>query len=101
MAQREDAFEVGDGAGDIGILVYVRNALRGRYRIAICASVVAAAVGGTFGWLGEEPLYQSNGMIRITPLMARLLYTSQTEHNAPPPAPGTPRTTSFLQTWLS
>jgi uncharacterized protein involved in exopolysaccharide biosynthesis/Mrp family chromosome partitioning ATPase len=33
-------------------------------------------------------MYQSNGMIRVTPLMQRILYTSQTEKNAPPPAPG-------------
>jgi hypothetical protein len=88
MTNRDDAFEGGDAAGDTGLHVYVLNALRGRYRLALCAGALAATLGAAFGWIGEEPLYQSNGMIRITPLMARLLYTSQTEQNAPPPAPG-------------
>jgi len=87
-ASAESAFAQPDGGDEQSILPRSLQALRGRYRLTCCMALLAAFVGSIVGWVREEPAYQSNGMIRITPLMQRILYTSQTEKNAPPPAPG-------------
>jgi len=83
----EDALANSESEGEPGLLSHVQRALRGRYRLTTCIALVAAISGACLGWLREEPLYLSNGMLRVTPLMQRILYTSQTEKNAPPPAP--------------
>jgi uncharacterized protein involved in exopolysaccharide biosynthesis/Mrp family chromosome partitioning ATPase len=86
--QPEDAFALSDSDDEPGLLSHAQRALRGRYRLTACLALLAALAGASLGWHREAPLYQSNGMIRITPLMQRILYSSQTEKNAPPPAPG-------------
>lgn len=84
----EDAFAHSESEDELGLLSQVQRALRGRYGLTACLAFVAAIIGACLGWFREDPLYQSNGMLRVTPLMQRILYTSQTEKNAPPPAPG-------------
>lgn len=85
---REDAFATPESEGESLLFRQFLGVLRGRYRLVSSLAVVAAIAFAALGWAREQPLYQSSGMIRVTPLMQRLLYTSQTEQNAPPPAPG-------------
>jgi uncharacterized protein involved in exopolysaccharide biosynthesis len=83
-----DAFAASESGEAPSIVTHALQALRGRYKLAAGLALLSAIVCSVLGWLQEEPVYQSNGMIRITPLMHRILYSSQTEKNSPPPAPG-------------
>ncbi len=41
--------------------------LRGRYKMVIGLGIVCAILGGLWGYLGQKPLYQSEGRIEISP----------------------------------
>lgn len=65
----------------------LRRWLHGRYHWAAVAAVAGCLLGAIAGYLREQPMYRSKGLIRITPLMQRILYSAETEKNSPMPPP--------------
>lgn len=61
-------------------LVIVRRLLHGRYLLAAGAAILGAAVCAAAGYLSQTVLYQSQGLIRVSPSVPRVLY--QSEQNA-------------------
>lgn len=55
----------------------LHNMMRGRYLWAILAAVLLGALGASIGYLSQEPMYRSTGVIRIEPNMPHLIYKIQ------------------------
>src|SRR5437868_794020 len=64
-------------------LIVVHSLLRGRYRLAICLALVGLAIGAPIGYIAPKPQYTSLGVIRVQPIIPKILYP--TEQNGPMP----------------
>ena len=51
----------------------IDQCLRGRYVWAILLGLVLAILGGMWGYQRREPMYQSTGLIRVEPVLPRIL----------------------------
>lgn len=59
------------------ILLVAHRHLRGRYFITILLSVIGALGGAMAGYLLPQPKFRAEGLIRVQPVMPRLLYQSE------------------------
>lgn len=77
----DDLIELPDAGGSSqGVtaqLMKVHLLLKGRYAWAISLSVVGLVIGGLGAYLFYEPIYRSTGIIRIAPVLPRVLYQSE------------------------
>ncbi len=60
----------------------VHRLLRGRYLITILLAGVFALAGGAAGYLSQNPLYRSDAVIQIQPVLPKILY--ETEQTSAP-----------------
>lgn len=67
----------GSGQGVTAQLMKVHLLLKGRYAWAISLSVVGLVIGALGAYLFYEPIYRSTGIIRIAPVLPRVLYQSE------------------------
>ena len=67
----------------VNIVHVVHSLLRGRYAITIALSLVIGVVAAALGYLLPVPRYRAEGLIRIQPVLPRILYES--EQNTLPP----------------
>lgn len=61
----------------INVLELLHRYLRGRYVLALSLAIVGATCGLAAGWLIPRPKFRSEGLIRIQPVMPRILYPSE------------------------
>lgn len=67
--------QAGDDAASL--LARVHRLLRGRYPLTIVLALLGAATGGSIGVISQEPIYRSDGQIRIRPAVGKLLYDTE------------------------
>lgn len=58
-------------------LTTVHSLLRGRYWIAAILVVVGLGVGSFVGYRLKPPVYRSTGLVRVKPILPRVLYQSE------------------------
>ena len=58
-------------------LLVMHGLLRGRYAIAITLAVIGIVAGGLAGYRIKTPAYRSTGMIRVKPIIDRILYKNE------------------------
>ncbi len=68
-----------DGAEEASVnpLAVVHGLLRGRYWIAITLAVIGLAAGGVLGYWVKTPTYRSTGMIRVKPIIDKILFENE------------------------
>lgn len=59
------------------IFAMVHRLLRGRYLITVVAAGVFAVTGGAVGYLSQEPLFRSDAVIQIQPVLPKILYETE------------------------
>ncbi|MBS0197385.1 MAG: AAA family ATPase [Planctomycetes bacterium] len=59
------------------LLLVVHRHLRGRYLITILLSLIGGLGGAAAGYLLPQPKFRAEGMIRVQPVMPRVLYQSE------------------------
>ena len=55
----------------------VHSLLRGRYLVAIAVLLVGLIGGAAGGYFVQKPQYQSVGLIRVRPILPRILFESE------------------------
>lgn len=75
-------------------LLLVHKLLRGRYLLATVLGVVLGGMGAVVGYLAIQPEYASEAIIRVAPVLPKVLY--ENEQNAM-----MPMFDSFIQTQIS
>src|SRR5690606_15308096 len=65
------------------VLKQAHGLLRGRYWLAITLCVIGLGIGGFFGFRLAQPLYQSTGLIRVTPYQPPILYETEQTGSMP------------------
>lgn len=63
-------------------LLIIHRTLRGRYTITIVLALIFGFAGGAAGYLSREPLYRSTGLVRIRPMLPKVLYENE-QNQAP------------------
>lgn len=63
-------------------LVMAHRLLRGRYLITIALGALFAVCGGIAGFITQEPVYRSQSVIQIQPVLPKILF--ETEQSAAP-----------------
>lgn len=56
------------------VLLIVHRLLRGRYLITILLAGIFAVAGGAAGYLSQQPLYRSDAVIQIQPVLPKILF---------------------------
>lgn len=62
--------------------VMLHRLLRGRYVVTLIAAAALAVAGGAAGYLSQKPLFMSESIIQIQPVMPKILY--ETEQSSAP-----------------
>ena len=63
------------GQGNVFVLVH--RLLRGRYLITIGLALVFGLAGAAAGFLSQQPLYHSQAIIQIQPVLPKILFESE------------------------
>jgi len=63
------------GQGNVFVLVH--RLLRGRYLITIGLALVFGLAGAAAGFLSQQPLYRSQAIIQIQPVLPKILFESE------------------------
>lgn len=67
-----------DAAGEqVNILKVLHRLLRGRIILAIVLCALGAAVGAAVGWSLKTPMYKAEGLIRVQPVLPKILYNTE------------------------
>lgn len=64
-------------------LAMVHRLLRGRYLYAIALAAVLGGGAGAVGYLSIRPVYQSDAIIRVAPVLPKVLYESEQSASIP------------------
>lgn len=71
------------GPAETNLFRVVHRLLRGRYAFAIVLIPLCALLGGAVGYSQGSQAYQSTGVVRVRPVLPRIIY--ETEQNDLPP----------------
>jgi len=82
-AELPSGVATGEPAQQVNIVHVVHGLLRGRYIVTIVLAVLFGLAAAAAGYLFPVPRYRAEGLIRIQPVLPRILYTS--EQNTLPP----------------
>ena len=63
--------------GHSNAFVMIHRMLRGKYILTFMLAGIFGVVGGTLGYLSQQPQYKSVGVIRIQPTLPKVLYDSE------------------------
>src|SRR5206468_942093 len=50
----------------------MQRLLRGRYGLAVTLAILGAIAGAFIGWKTQQPLYRSDGLIKVEPIANRI-----------------------------
>jgi Mrp family chromosome partitioning ATPase/uncharacterized protein involved in exopolysaccharide biosynthesis len=59
------------------VFAMVHRLLRGRYLVTIGLALVFGLAGAAAGFLSQEPLYRSNSVIEVKPVLPKILFESE------------------------
>ena len=82
MSANMNEWGLGEEAKQANPLLIIHRTLRGRYTITIVLALIFGFAGGTAGYLSREPLYRSTGLVRIRPMLPKVLYENE-QNQAP------------------
>lgn len=63
--------------GHTNVFLMLHRLLRGRYLITILLAGVFAVAGGAAGFLSQSPLYRSDSLIKIEPVLPKILFDTE------------------------
>jgi len=59
------------------VFVLVHRMLRGKYILTLVLASIFGLIGGSLGYMSQEPQFKSVGVIRIQPTLPKVLYDSE------------------------
>jgi polysaccharide biosynthesis transport protein len=66
-----------DQQPQVNLFKVLHRHLRGRYRLTLALAAVGALAGGIGGFLVRSPKYRAEGLIRVQPVLPRILYQNE------------------------
>ena len=73
----------GEEHHQVNILAVIHRHLRGRYLITAVLSLIGALGAATAGYVVPDPKYRAEGLVRIKPVLPRILYQSDDSTQQP------------------
>ncbi len=72
-----ESWDMGQEHQQTNPFVLIHRNMRGRYTVAIVLGLIFGIAGGVLGYTSREPLYRSTGLIRVKPVLPRVLYKDE------------------------